>query len=71
MDDEPKFIWDLNIIDEDDLPEEDHRYRRVYDIDTDFVILEEVDDDDEPPVYHEEELDENMMYTYYEESEFY
>ena len=55
----------------DELPEEDRRYRRVYDIDTDFVILEEVDDDDEPPAYYEEPLDENLMYTYYEESEFY
>ena len=71
MDDEPKFIWDLNIIDEDELSEEDRRYRRVYDIDSDFVILEEVEEDDEPPVYYEEEPDIIMMYTFYEESEFY
>ena len=71
MDEDMKITWDLQIIDEDDLPPAERRYRRCMDIDTDFIILEEVEDD-EPPIYQEPEpLDENMMYVFYEESEFY
>ena len=70
MDDDIKVSWGGVILDEDDLPEEERRYRRVWDIDTDFIILEEVEDDEEPDNY-EEELDPNAMYCYYEESDYY
>ena len=69
MDDEIQVSWGGVIIDEDDLPEEERRYRRVWDIDTDFIIYEEVEDDEEPSHY-EEKPDENLMYGLYEESEY-
>lgn len=70
MDEDLQVSFGGVILDEDDLPEEERRYRRVWDIDTDFVILEEVEDD-ESPVYYEEELDTNAMYCFYEESDYY
>ena len=70
MDDDVQVSWGGMILDEDDLPEEERRYRRVWDIDTDFIIYEEVEDD-EPSVDYEEELDPNAMYCYYEESDYY
>ena len=70
MDDEIQVSWGGVILDEDDLPEEERRYRRVWDIDTDFIILEEVEDG-EPPAYHDDRPDENLMYGLYEESEYY
>ena len=75
MDEPMKIIWDLNIIDEDELPPEEPTYHLCQDdyneLNAGLILLEEDEVDDEDDYYYEEKPDENLMYGLYEESEYY
>ncbi|MCR5845532.1 MAG: hypothetical protein K6G78_03060 [bacterium] len=69
-----KIVWDLNIIDEEELPPREPTYHLCQDDYNDLnagLILLEEDEVDEEPAHYEEEPDINLIYGYYEESEFY
>ena len=75
MDDFVEPWWDLNIIDEEELPPKKPTYHfcteDYNDVNAGLILLEEDEVDEEPVHYEEEKPDINLIYGYYEESEFY
>ena len=74
-DDRPFYELGTYVIDEEDLPPKEPTYHLCTedynDVNAGLILLEEDEVDEEPVRHKEEEPDINLIYGYYEESEFY